>query len=130
MRYNQDEFYIDHYKNNGQAFIICQSGKSGNRYIIDEDGCDCDGFKYRKRCRHYDAAETLGLINEMNEENEKLKTFDLPDSKDNLFIVCYKEHENRLIVNADQLITVLDNARKHHSSIKVFKLGEKVIDWA
>jgi len=47
--------------------------KSGNEYTITLERCTCRGFGFHKTCRHYEQAESAGLIEKLKaKEQEEL----------------------------------------------------------
>jgi hypothetical protein len=66
--YKGDEFLLQD-EDTGKSFILVFSGKSGNDYQIDDEGCSCKGYSIRGTCRHIKGAEETGLLQKMNAQH-------------------------------------------------------------
>jgi hypothetical protein len=44
---------------------------SGNEYTITIERCTCRGFGFHKKCRHYEQAEALGLVEKLKQQPTK-----------------------------------------------------------
>jgi len=48
---------------NGQIKV---KSDSGNVYLIDRTSCTCAGFGWRGKCKHFDYAKKIGMLDKLN----------------------------------------------------------------
>ncbi len=67
MRENKDIFEID-----GNV-VVC-TNVSGKKDTITKNSCSCAGFGFRKNCRHFTEAKSLGMLDKIENKATKNST--------------------------------------------------------